>query len=108
MMLLHIFTRGHAVDALEEGGEGCRIGETACVDHLRDVHILRGQKVGGLLEAQGADEVVGRLAGQFLHLAVEVDSADAYLFGNHIDAEVGVVQLLVDGGHDAVEQFLVG
>ena len=108
MMLLHVLAGRHAVNALKEGGEGGGVGEAAGVDDLGDVHILRGEQVGCLLQAQGTDEIVGRLARELLHLTVQVDAADAYLIGNHIDAEVGIVQLLVDGGHDALEQLLVG
>ena len=49
-----------------------------------------------------------RLAGELLHLTMEVDAADACLIGNHVDAEVGVTQILVDAVHDAVEELLIG
>ena len=69
-MLLHVLAGRHAVDALEEGGEGGGVGEAAGIDNLGDVHILRGEQVGCLLQAQGTDEIVGRLARELLHLTV--------------------------------------
>ena len=43
MMLLHVLAGRHAVNALEEGGEGGGVGESTGVDDLGDVHILRGE-----------------------------------------------------------------
>ena len=51
---------------------------------------------------------MGRLSRQFLHLTVQVYTADAHLVGYLVNAEFGVVQILVDGRHDALQQFLVG
>ena len=49
-----------------------------------------------------------RLAGELLHLTMEVDTADAGLLGNHVNAEVGVAQVFVDTLHDTVEKLFVG
>ena len=51
---------------------------------------------------------MGCLSRQFLHLAMQVYTADTHLLGYHVDAQVGVVQVLVDGLHHALQQFLVG
>ena len=107
-MLSHVVARGHVIVFLKDGGEGCRVGESAGVHHLGDVHPLGGEQLGSLLQADVADKVVRRLTGELLHLTVEVDTADASFLGNHVDAEVGVAQILVDAVHDAVEELLIG
>ena len=63
--------------------------------------------MGSLLQSDIADEVVRCLTGQLLHLSVQVDAAETYLFGNGIDAEVGIADVLVDDLHDTFEQLLV-
>lgn len=108
LMFFHIVTGRHAVELLEDRREGGWIGEAAGVHDFGDVHALISQQLGSFLQADVADEVVGGLPREVLHLTVDVDTADTYLIGYHIDAQVGVVQILVDAIHDAVEEFLVG
>ena len=107
-MLLHVVAGRHAIEALEDGGEGGGVREAAGIHHLGDVHALVSQQAGCFLQADVTDEVVRCLSCQFLHLPMQVNAADAHLVGYHIDTEVGVVQILIDAVHDTVEEFLVG
>ena len=107
-MLLHIVTRRHAVELLEDGGEGGRITESAGVHHLGDVLVLVCQQVRRLFQSQVTDKVVRCLVRQLLHLTVEVYTTDSHLVGNHVHAKVGVVDILVDHVHHALQQLLVG
>ena len=61
-----------------------------------------------MFQADVADNLVGGLAREFLHLAMQVHAADAHLVGQAVDTERRVRDVLVDDGHHALEQFLVG
>ncbi len=107
-LCIHIFAGGHAVELLEDGGEGGGVVETAGIHDFGDVHVLHRQQLGSLLQTDVADEVMGCLTCQLLHLAMQVDTRDAYLLGYAVDAEVGVADVLVDDLHDSIEQLVVG
>ena len=107
-MFFHIVAGRHAVELLEDRREGGWIGKAAGVHDFGDVHALISQQLGSFLQADVADEVVRGLSRKILHLAMDMHTADTYLIGYHIDAQVGIVQILVDAIHDAVEELLVG
>ena len=91
----------------EDGGEVGEVREADGVGHLGDVQLLLAQQTGGLLQADVTQELAGGDAGHLLHLAVELCTADAYLLGEHIDVEVAVGEVLVDGLHDTFHEQLV-
>ena len=88
MRLVHVVAWRHAIELLEDGREGGRIIESAGIHHLRDIHVTGLEEMGSLLQTDVADEVVRRLTSQLFHLTVQVDTAEAYFFGNSVDAEV--------------------
>ena len=49
-----------------------------------------------------------RLTCEFLHLPVQVNTADAHLLGDHVDIQVGIGEVLSDTHHDLLQQLLVG
>ena len=106
--LLHVGGGRQSVKLLEGGREVVDVGKSRTRRHLVDALPLGCQEGGSLLEADVADEVARRLVGQFLELAVEVDTADADLLGKHVDAQVRVRHVVVDDLHHAVEQAFVG
>ena len=107
-MLLVVVFGGHAVHFLEEGGEVVGGGEADLVGDFGDGHLLLGEEFGGLDEADVADVVARRLVGEFLELAVEVDTAEADFFGHLFACEGGVAEAFVDDLEDTLEQTLVG
>ena len=102
------FLGGHTVHFLEEGGEVVGGGEADLVGDFGDGHLLLGEEFGGLDEADVADVVARRLVGEFLELAVEVDTAEADFFGHLFACEGGVAEAFVDDFEDTLEQTLVG
>ena len=86
LVFFHIVAGRHAVELLEDRREGCWIGEAAGIHDFGDVHALISQQLGGFLQANIADEVVGSLPRKILHLAMDMHTADTYLIGYHIDA----------------------
>ena len=61
-MFFHIVAGRHAVELLEDRREGGWIGEAAGVHDFGDVHALISQQLGGFLQADVADEVMGGLS----------------------------------------------
>ena len=104
---LDVFGGRHAEMLAEDSGEVSQVGEAYGIGHLGDVDFLLLQQTCGLLQTDVADELAGGDARQLLHLAVELCAADAHLLRQHVDVEVAVGQVLVDGFHDALHQQLV-
>ena len=61
----------------------------------------------GLFQTDVTNEIVGRLTCQFLHLTMQMNTTDANLVSNTVDAEVGVADVFVDDLHDTVKQLFV-
>ena len=61
-----------------------------------------------LLHHYVAQEVVGRLVGKYLHLAIEVHTTQSHLLGNIVDAQVCIVHIGVDDFHNLLHQFVIG
>ena len=43
LVLVHVFTWRHAIEFLEDCGEGCGIVESTGIHHFGDIHVLRRQ-----------------------------------------------------------------
>ena len=93
---------------MEVVGEIAVGGEAYLVGNLGDVRLVVDEEVGSVLEADAADEGVWRDAEVLLELAVEVDSADAYVVAQLLHAVFVVVDVRHDGLVDALEEFLFG
>ena len=98
----------HAEIVVEVVGEIAVGGEAYLVGNLGNVRLVVDEEVGSVLEADAADESVWRDAEVLLELAVEVDSADAYVVAQLLHAVFVVVDVRHDGLVDALEEFLFG
>ena len=61
----------------------------------------------GLFKTNVTNEIVGRLTCQLLHLSMQVNTADANLICNTVNAKVGVADVFVDDLHDTIKQLFV-
>ena len=70
--------------------------------------MLIAQEFGSLAQTGILDKVAWGLAGQFLHLAVQMHTTQSDLVGNKLHTQFGIRQVLVHHLHDAVHQSFVG
>ena len=77
MILFDEITRRDSKMFAEYGGEVSQVGESYGVGHLCDVQFLFAQQTCRLFEADVADELCDGQAREFLHLSVQVCTADA-------------------------------
>ena len=82
----------------------CDIAETYGIGHLRNIDLLFLQQAHGLFEPDVTDELAHGQTCQFLHLAVELRTADTYLTGKHVNIEIAVRQVGVHSFHDTFHQ----
>ena len=74
---------------------------------LGDVDLSLADESGGLLEPEVADELTSRHTGDLLHLAVQLGAAEPHLAGQHVDPEVGILNIVVDGAHHTFHERIV-
>ena len=86
--LVHVVTWRTTIQILEHGAEAGGIAETAGIHHLRHVVLVVLEQSSCLLQADVSDETMWCLVGQFLHLAMQVNTTDAHLLCDDIHAEV--------------------
>lgn len=83
------------------------IGETYGIRNLRDSALSAFQQVGGLTQAQVADEVARGESCHFFHLAVQMGPAEPHFLGKHLHTELRVVQIGIDHFHNPFHQRII-
>lgn len=82
-------------------------GEAHGVGDLGHTGVFLFQESGGLPQVLVTDEVAGGKTCGIFHPAVQLCAAHADLLGQLFHAECGVVNVFIDGFHDAFRQDLV-
>ena len=91
----------------EDGGEVGQIRESYRISHLRHIDFLLFQEPCSLFQSDVTDKLTGGDSRQFLHLTMQLYTADTHLLGQTLHIEIAVGDILIDGFHDTFHQHLV-
>jgi len=88
--LFHVIHRTYAELLLEAFGEVGGVGEAHHVAYLADGIFIGLQQLGGTLQADNLDHLVGRDVGHHLDFCEQPATADTHLFGQEQNGKVSV------------------
>ena len=102
-----VLLRGHAVVLLETFGEIGVAVETRFVEYFRDAQLALAEVLRRAFELDRADEIVYRLAGQGLYLAVYVLVGAVDALAQRLDVEIRIFEILLDDLYQFEDEFVV-
>ena len=107
LVLFRVFGRTDAELADEIRTEIRLRAEADSLGDLVNLHVALQQELGSPFEAGDADEIVGCHGGDFPDLAVQGGSAEMHVFGDLVDIQIRIADMLEDDAVQLLEELLV-